>query len=126
MPSSCRVVESALRLSLRHTKNVLDCVICTCCTKDLAQSLSIAAFSRFVSDMIMYYQVPKNTQLFCCRYLQYCSEMLVVVTTDGHNSDTGHKYLHAVNTGCIYNGGCGLQSVAAIMKIYKAGTALSL
>ncbi len=55
--------------------------------------------------------------------------MLVVVTTDGHNTfihTEGHKHLHAVNTGCTYNEGCVLQSVAAIMKMYKAGTAFSL
>ncbi len=77
----------------------------------------------------MTYQTFKNAQLFCCRYLQYCSNMLVGVTTDGHNTFIhieGHKHLHAVNTGCIYNEGCALQPIAAIMKVYKAGTAFSL
>ena len=55
--------------------------------------------------------------------------MLVGVTTDGHNTFIhieGHKHLHAVKTGCIYNEGCALQPIAAIMKVYKAGTAFSL
>ncbi len=104
-------------------------MICVFCTDDLAQSFSIDAIFILCLLYVKVLVSDLASIQTCSTILQYCSEMLVVFTTDGHNTfihTEGHRHLHAVNTGCIYNEDCILQSVAAIMKTYKAGTAFSL
>lgn len=98
-----------------------------CCTKGPGPLIDhLLHFNDCVSHDLS--NTPQNAQLFYSHYLQCCSETLVVVTADGHNTficTEGHEHLHAGSTGCIYNEGCVLQSVAAIMKICKAGTAFN-